>query len=633
MSSDVVDIMWAIGGQSGEGIDSSGEIMAKAVHSEGLYVFAHRDFPSRIRGGFTSYRVRISNRPLFGLRKGIDVCIALDQESCDVLEADASPDSLILYDEELVRNHPPYPNAIGAPLSGLARENGSVIQRNIVGIGATAAILGIPPDVLTRLIEDRFGKKGREIVSSNVRCLKAGEAWWKNVGHNARAISTRYEMVFSANTGPDRPKHLITGNDAVGLGALVGGCRFLSAYPITPATEVMYWLAENLPKFGGAVVQAEDEIAAINMAIGAGFGGIRAMTSTSGPGLSLMSEGFGLAGITETPVVVVDVQRAGPATGMPTKTEQSNLQQALYGGHGDIPRIVLAPSTHEECYNLTAKAFDLAERFQCPVFVLSDQALGLSLASCTLSPREPEFAPSRELVDRRDEEEKGGNRCFPRYEITASGVSPRAFPGRKGGTHIATSYEHDEEGFATEDPKTRTTMMNKRLRKLASLDLSEHTRVEGAKDAKTLLVGWGSTYGPISEALTKISREPGSYFHRPVGHLHFSVISPFPRRAREILRGADTVIVIEGNASAQFARYIVSEVPGLRPISIPKYDGEPFTPQWVLDELKSQFAYRRESLGRPFGARRRRAHLTADQAADLMQAAHRHERPRSTDER
>src|SRR5690606_31025494 len=303
-----------------------------------------------------------------------------------------------------------------------------------------------------------------------------------------------------------------------------GGCRLIAAYPITPATDVMHWLVPKLPRYGGVVVQTEDEIAAITMAIGAGYAGVRAMTATSGPGFSLMMEALGFAGMIEAPVVIIDVQRAGPSTGMPTKHEQSDLFEMLYGAHGDLPRIVLAPATAEECFYGAVEAFNLAERYQTPVVLALDLAVGL--ASQTVE----NIDFDRVTIDRGlvagPDELAPDNADFKRYRFTDSGISPRSLPGMAGGLHLATGVEHDETGHITEDRVNRVRMTDKRLRKFQSVELNDAippVTFDGPEAPDLLLLGWGSTYGPLAEARERLERQGAS-----VAHGHIRLLEPLP---------------------------------------------------------------------------------------------------------
>jgi len=561
-----------VGGQSGEGIDSTGDIFATALHRYGYWVFGFRHFPSRIRGGHTNYRVRVSRTQVHTPGERIDIMAAFDQDSLKEFGSLLSPGAAVIFDPGSVDIKLPAGAAIRecpVPLTDIAEKAGGAIMKNVVSIGAAAGLMGLEPAVFDSVIAEVFGKKGEQIVAANRRAVRDGFAYAQE------HCGVTHRLAEPA----EPPGMIISGNEAVALGALAAGCRFLSAYPITPATSIMYWLVDHFPDYGGVVIQAEDEIAAINMAIGAGFAGARAMTSTSGPGFSLMMEALGLAGITETPLVIVDVQRGGPSTGLPTKTEQGDLNEILDGTHGEIPRIVLAPRTAAEAYELARRAFDLAEIYQCPVIIASDLFLGLGRASVPVLPPPP-FEPDRgKLVTAADLQAAAGER-FPRYRLTADGISPRSIPGQPSGEFVATGNEHNEFGPEIEDPGLRVAMMQKRLRKLQGFDLGdESVWYGGADDPDVLLVGWGSTWGALEEARTVLAAD-----QRHVGHLHIVTVMPLPvERLRSHIQAAREIVICESNATGQMEAHLRRH--GLLPDEVRRvhrYDGNPLTAADVL---------------------------------------------------
>lgn len=582
----VAQLTWMIGGRQGEGIDSTGEIVARAFHRLGYFVYGYRHFASRIKGGHTNYKLRLGAREMRCGDDGLDLLLALDQESIDHNAHTLSPGATVVHDASRFEARLPEGRglrSVGLPLTDLAKECGGAIMRNMVAAGATAALLGLRPDDFAGVLGDRFGAKGPEVVRRNRAAVERGFA---------RARDAAGQVLRLPPPEPDaaHPRLFLSGNEAVALGALAAGCRFLAAYPITPATEIMYWLIEHLPQVGGVVVQAEDEIAAVHMAIGANYAGVRAMTSTSGPGLSLMTEALGLAGMTETPLVVVDVQRAGPATGLPTKMEQGDLNQLVFAGHGDFPRIVLAPRTVEDCFAFTVAAFNLAERFQCPVLIASDLALGMSRQTIRGLDRRL-VAVDRGALDRGappgwagtpgrggaagSDGPSAGMPPFLRYRRVAGGVSPRARPGTPGRRHLVTGDEHDEAGRITEDPGERARQMDKRLGKVEGLDLGEMAVHEaGPPDPDLLLVGWGSTFGVLEEVWGRL----GEAGYR-VAHLQIGQVWPFPsRRVRARLAGARRVLVVEHSAGGQLSGLLRREAGPLPPtFDLRKYDGNPLT--------------------------------------------------------
>jgi 2-oxoglutarate ferredoxin oxidoreductase subunit alpha len=445
---------------------------------------------------------------------------------------------------------------------------------NVVAVGAALALIGYDNAALKSVVLDYFG---------------TGEMGQANAGAAARGYE--YARVnFKGDLGRQvsplggQKRMLLNGNEALALGALAAGCKFVSAYPMTPSTTIMEYMAGKADELGIVVVQPEDEISAINMIIGAAYAGVRAMTATSGGGFCLMVEGLGLAGMTETPVVVVDGQRAGPAIGLPTRTEQGDLLFALHAAHGDFPRVVMAPANVEDAFWLTVKAFNLAEEYQVPVIILTDQYLASSYATAE------RFDLSRVQIKRGvlvSETDQSKLERYKRYEITASGISPRAFPLQSTALVVADSDEHNEEGHLVEDAETRTAMMLKRQRKLGSLEKEiSGPRTYGTAQADITLIGWGSTLGALREAVDLSTQDGLS-----VNMVHFSEIWPFPAEAADLaLRGAKKTFAVESNATAQFAHLLRAETGHQVSGSILKFDGRPFTPAYVLRQLKKKVA-------------------------------------------
>ncbi|MCL6548913.1 MAG: 2-oxoacid:acceptor oxidoreductase subunit alpha [Alicyclobacillus sp.] len=574
---------WKVGGKQGEGIDSTGEIYAIALHRMGYYVFSYRHFMSLIKGGHTNYKIRVADRLIRHHGDDVHVLIAFDQTTVDYNWRDMVDGGVVIYDSSAFTAVKPSDRNVhlfGVPLTDIAKEAGGPIMKNMVAIGVTAAINEFSPDDFIPVVRDKFGRKGQAVVDNNMEALRRGFAYFKE----------HYDVYFPAPPKPARPAgadHLYaSGNQAVGFGALAGGCRLLAAYPITPATEIMYWVLQYFPKYGGVVVQAEDEIAAVNMAIGANFAGVRAMTSTSGPGFSLMMEALGLAGMSETPLVIVDVQRSGPSTGLPTKTEQSDLNEAVFGTHGEIPRIVLTPRTVEECFLYTAEAFNLAEKYQCPVIVLSDLYMGMSFQSID------GFPVDRVRIDRgkliSDEElARLGPWQYQRYDHTVpDGISPRALPGQKNGRYVALGNEHNGIGIEVEDLETRVNQMAKRARKLLHFTHDSGVTVDGPADASLALIGFGSTWGVLEEAREALEAE-GVH----VKHIHFSRVLPFPADDfHAAMDGVDRALVVEVNSTGQL-RNLIQQFVGYhdRMESCLKYDGDPISLREILSRARQVF--------------------------------------------
>lgn len=562
------EFAWKVGGQQGEGIESSGDILAAVLARRGYHVHGYRVFSSRIKGGHTNYRVRVSTRPVRTPNEDVHILVAFDQESIDLNATEVVPGGVVIADSHF---KPKLPEGIQAtlldiPLTQIAQENGSQLMRNVVAIGATAYALGLPHELFHDLIHERWGRKGREVVEQNLAALRAGYDFAKeHLG----------EVHFSVAPGDGVARPIMSGNDATGLGAIAAGCRIMAAYPITPASDVMEYLVKRLPRFGGVVLQCEDEIASVTTLVGAGFAGARAMTCTAGPGFSLMQEAIGLASAAEVPIVVVDVQRAGPSTGMPTKVEQSDLFAMIGGTHGDAPRIVVAPATLEDCFYVTAEAFNLAERFQCPVIVASDLMLGLSRQTV-----EEPLDLAKVTIDRGElasEEELAAVPAgqFARYKVTASGVSPRSLPGQPNGQYLATGVEHAPTGKVTENPENRVAQMDKRWRKLEGVQ-GGGLRYLGDPEPDILFVSFGSTFGAIEETLAMIAADG-----QKAGFACLTRLWPLPKEElAPLLTRAPRVLVVEQNATGQLRRLIQQELGFHDKLhSALRYDGLPFLPR------------------------------------------------------
>ena len=561
------DFNWAVGGEAGDGIDSTGKIFAQALSRAGRHVYTSKDFASRIRGGYTAYKIRTSTDRIEGVVDRLDVLIALTQRTIDENVGELHGDSIIIYDGERTweAEIPEAVTGLSVPLRDLAEEAGGAIMQNVVALGAACAVADFPIEHLDSALEKRFGDKGEAIVDNNCTAARLG----RDYVHEHYDLDTDYALEST-----DAEYVLLNGDEAVGLGAIAAGCRFYAGYPITPATAIMEYLTGRIEQYGGTVVQAEDELAAINMALGAARTGARAMTATSGPGIDLMVETFGLIGTTETPMVIVDVQRSGPSTGMPTKQEQGDLNMALYGGHGEVPRFVLAPTTIEECFHKTVEAFNLAERYQMPVYLVSD----LSLAVTDQTYPADAFDMDAVEIDRgklleaddvagwQDEEGR-----FQPHAPTPDGISPRALPGTPGGVHMTTGLEHDALGRRTEDTDVRTEQVDKRARKVETAKSRESwtPREFGDPDADVLLLSWGSNEGPVREAIDRLADEGVA-----VRFLSIPYLFPRPDLTEDVA-AADDVIVIECNASGQFADLIEHDTL-TRVKRITKYDGVRF---------------------------------------------------------
>ncbi|MFJ5791238.1 2-oxoacid:acceptor oxidoreductase subunit alpha [Lysinibacillus sp. NPDC097162] len=571
-------LSWKVGGQQGEGIESTGEIFSMAMNRLGYFLYGYRHFSSRIKGGHTNNKITVRPTEVRSIADDLDILVAFDQETIDVNYKELTEKGIILADAKFDPVKPDDSKAplFAVPFTEVAAELGTTLMKNMVAIGATASLLNLEDAVFQNVVDDIFGKKGEEVVQKNMEAIARGhemmnEQLGDRIGEWALAPADGKRRMF------------MIGNDAVALGALAAGTRFMAAYPITPASEIMEYLIKKLPKFGGAVIQTEDEIAAATMAIGANFGGVRSFTASAGPGLSLMMEAIGLSGMTEQPLVVVDTQRGGPSTGLPTKQEQSDLMAMLYGTHGEIPKVVIAPSTMEEAFFDTIQAFNIAEELQLPVILMTD--LQLSLGKQTVEPfdyKKIEIRRGKIVTD--DIEASADKAYFKRYEDTEDGISPRVLPGHLNGIHHVTGVEHDETGKPSEATGNRRTQMDKRFRKLEALNFDTPVYKNAPhEEADVLLVGFNSTRGAIEEVQERLNAQG-----MKVNHAHIRLIHPFPSAdMAPLVEKAKKVIVVENNYTGQLANIMKMNIGGHGKIEmITKYNGTPFLPGELENRVK-----------------------------------------------
>ncbi|WP_249660092.1 2-oxoacid:acceptor oxidoreductase subunit alpha [Lysinibacillus fusiformis] len=571
-------LSWKVGGQQGEGIESTGEIFSMAMNRLGYFLYGYRHFSSRIKGGHTNNKITVRPTEVRAIADDLDILVAFDQETIDVNYKELTENGIILADAKF---DPVKPEDSKAPLfvvpfTEIAAELGTSLMKNMVAIGATASLLNLEDAVFQNVVDDIFGKKGEEVVQKNMEAITRGRQIMNELlGDRVGA--------WEISPADGKRRMFMIGNDAVALGALAAGTRFMAAYPITPASEIMEYLIKKLPKFGGTVIQTEDEIAAATMAIGANFGGVRSFTASAGPGLSLMMEAIGLSGMTEQPLVVVDTQRGGPSTGLPTKQEQSDLMAMLYGTHGEIPKVVIAPSTMEEAFFDTIQAFNIAEELQLPVILMTD--LQLSLGKQSVEPfdySKIEIRRGKIVID--DLEEATDKAYFKRYEDTEDGVSPRVLPGTLHGIHHVTGVEHDETGKPSEATGNRQTQMDKRFRKLESLKFDNPVFVNAPhEEAEILLVGFNSTRGAIEEVQERLNAQG-----MKVNHAHIRLVHPFPSaEMAPLVAQAKKVIVVENNYTGQLANIMKMNIGGHDKIAtITKYNGTPFLPGELENRVK-----------------------------------------------
>jgi 2-oxoglutarate ferredoxin oxidoreductase subunit alpha len=561
-----------VGGEAGQGIQTIGTVLSKTFQKGGLYVFGVQHYYSRVRGGHNFFQARVSDRPIAAMREKINMLIALDRASIDE-HLDELDNGVVIVDKDSVKIDEEHNVLFHVPLLGIAKEVGGSIFSNTVATGAALGLLCYDFGLLSKVLSETFKKKGDEVIEKNIEAARRG------YDYAQKNYPGRCHYVLHPSKKPKK-RMLITGNEAVGLGALASGLKFLSAYPMTPSTGVLNYAAANSDLLGVVVEQAEDEISALNMALGASYGGARSMTTTSGGGFSLMVEALGLSGMTETPIVIFLCQRPGPATGLPTMTEQADLEFVLHAAQGEFPRCILAPKDASEAFHIMPKAFNLADKYQIPVFVLSDQYLADSIFTCEKF-KHTGIKIERNLIS--DKEIKSGE--YKRYKLTPSGISPRALPGQGGALVVVDSDEHDEEGHIDESIENRVKMMDKRMKKLEALRLEMSLpELYGENGADITLIGWGSTYGPLKEVID-ILRERGV----GINLLHFSEIYPLPEtEVKSMLKMTGKIISVENNATGQFARVLRIETGISTSDNILKYDGRPFTPDYIIRELKSR---------------------------------------------
>jgi 2-oxoglutarate ferredoxin oxidoreductase subunit alpha len=559
-----------VGGEAGQGVQSVGAILAASLAQRGFNVFADQDYESRIRGGHNFFRIRAKTDEVLALSPDLDLLVALNKESIDLHEKELKAGGLIIYDAESTKFTIDKPNFLNVPLLKLALEKaGNQLMVNTVAAGAALGLAGQDFEILSSILSREYGRHGEKTVKANITAARAGYDF-------VRSSGKKFSLP-EVHPGKNQ-KLVLSGNEALCLGAMAAGCKFVAGYPMTPSSPILEYIADKGRQYGVVMMHVEDEIAAMNMAVGAGYAGVRSMVATSGGGFALMVEGLALAGMTETPVVVVLGQRPGPATGLPTRTEQSELFFAMHAGHGEAARAIFAPPDAAAAFNAAVKAFNLAEKYQTPVIILTDHHLATSYYTVdrfdlTQVKIERGSIVASDAVD------------YKRHLVTDSGVSPRALPGLGKALVVTDSDEHDEAGHMIEDAATRKQQVEKRLRKRAGLSQEitapEFRQTDGAG---LTLIGWGSTYGAIREAADILKKEG-----RPVNTLHFSQLWPFPSETVvSILKKAGKNIVVEGNATSQLVALIRRETGEKVDGSILKYDGRPFSPREIVDRLRAE---------------------------------------------
>jgi len=567
----MLDFTMKIGGAAGQGLQTIGDVISKTLVRSGYWVHTVQDYLSRVRGGHNFTLVRVKDGPVSAARDAVHLLVALDAKTIEEHLGELPPGGAVIYDEDFPMPSGVAQHLLPLPLKRLAKEAGDPVTENTVASGAILGLLSADLDLFNQLLTETFARKGGEVVSMNHKAAR--------LGHDFARERCPQCVAVQLPKRPGSTRLYMTGSDALGMGALAAGCKWMSAYPMTPSTGILNYLAEHSAKYGLVVEQAEDEIAAVNMAIGASFAGVRALTGTSGGGFALMNEGLALAAMTETPLVVVLAQRPGPATGLPTRTGQEELLYALHAGAGESPKVILAPGNPEDAFYLMAKAFNLAERFQVTCIVMSDQAL----ADNAFTLEGLDFG--RVKIDRGPMWDPAGKApyTYERHAYTESGVSPRLFPGTPQQLVVTDSDEHTEDGHLTEDLATRVRMVHKRnLRKLPALSSEiAPPQLYGPAAADLTLMGWGTTRGAMAEAVDLL-RERGVVANAVI----FTEIWPMPVDAvRAVLGGKRQLVNVEGNLTGQLARLVYCETGISCDHHVLRYDGRAITADYILNEL------------------------------------------------
>ncbi len=567
-----MDISFNIGGAAGQGIDTIGDLLTEVFVQAGFYTFTIKDFESRIRGGYNFTQIRVSDRPIHASVNHVDLIVALTRDAVVNQRERLTEGGVIIFDdtiefEDLEACH--YP----APLEKTAKEiGGNVRMMNAAALGAILSIISFPFNVAADALNSIFGRKGKAVVDSN---LEVAHTMY-NLTKEKFTGTCKYDLE-TIEKGPCKDKLLLTGSRAIALGAIASNLKWISAYPMSPSTSVFIDIMSYANQLKIGALQAEDEIAAITMAIGASYAGARSMVTTSGGGFALMVEAVGLAAMAEISIVIYNAQRPGPSTGLPTRTEQSDLFFMAFSSQGEFPRIMLAPKDPIESFNVVTRAFNLAEKFQVPVMILSDQYLADSVMNISRIDISDVIINRGKLVEIDEDIE------YKRYLLTSDGISPRAFPGDEGKVIVSAGNVHREDGHITEDPTIRNLMVQKFMNKIPAIlsDLNQ-PQLFGKEDAELTLLTWGSTWGPAYEAMNVLSENGVS-----INQLHFCDIYPLrTEKLHEVFRKAKRVISVEQNVTSQFSSLVRMQTGLGVSMNINKYDGRPMTASWIIEKLK-----------------------------------------------
>jgi 2-oxoglutarate ferredoxin oxidoreductase subunit alpha len=578
LSSRNFDFVLAIGGEAGQGIATPGDILARIFIRRGLHLYTYNAYQSIIRGGHILLFMRVSDQQVDNHGDKLDLLLCLNQDTMDRHLSLMGAGSTVVYNADTITpgDVPDGVQLCPLPVSELTESRNRLIQ-NTIAVGTVMALMGQDFEALEESLSLRFNRMGQEVVDENVAAARAGYDY------------ANENLMIKTDQVPAGPKPLAVwaGNEAVAMGGAAAGVKFYAAYPMSPSTGVLHWMAQHARDLGIMVRQIEDEIGVANMVIGAAHAGARSMCATSGGGFALMTEAVGAAGMMEIPVVFIDVQRAGPSTGVPTKTEQGDLWQALGASQGDFQKFIVAPTSALDAYKTMPELFNLTDKYQCPGMVLIDLLIGEGRA--TFDPDEVDMQPeiNRGALLTEAAQQNG----YKRYENTESGISPRAIAGLEGYVHVVATDEHDEDSTLLSDeftdPTKRRMMVEKRDRKMSTvLDDVSAPSLEGPADADVTLIGWGSTWGVIKEAV-ELLQEQGVR----ANHLPFKWIVPFHAdEVTEIVNSAKKTIMIENNFSGQFYRYMRSETGLSVDGHIRKYDGEPFAPHHIVEGVLEHLA-------------------------------------------
>jgi len=559
---------WKIVGAAGEGIKVAGLIFSKTCFQQGLFVHAYTEYPSLIRGGHNTFQTAFSIQEQTAPQIKLDLLVDLDGSAIKLHQAEITDKTIILTNTQPTKN-----NILNLPLDDLIKQASGVPQmKNIVTLGASCFFFNLDLQALNLQITEVFSKKGPEVISKNQQAAKLGYDFVKK-NYSDKII------VKEKPQSSQKDSFFLTGNEALALGAIAGGMKIFLAYPMTPATSILHFMAKHEKTADIAVRHAEDEIGVINMALGASFAGARSMVATSGGGFSLMNEGLGLSGVSETPLVIVNVMRPGPASGMPTWSGQGDLLFAINASQDEFPRIVLTPGDPQEAFQLSKLAQNLAEKYQLPVIILSDKYLAES--HFTVKKFAPQHTNQRYGLITQTDLKK--DKPFPRYQNTDSGVSPRTLPGQANGVHLCNSYDHDQLGYATEKIKPRSQQVVKRNKKipviLKNADFPQ-PQLFGPQTAQHTLVSWGSNKGVILQALKQLPN---------VNFIHFPCVWPFPlEKFNQLAKSTQNLITLECNSTSQLS-LLIRQQTGINITNhLLKYDGRPFYPSEIINYFKSK---------------------------------------------